>query len=269
MEMVMVNTLEKSSLNKLVFGWRQLLYGAAALEAALLAVLVFTLRDLLALALMLIIGVGLALWLGRERLGASRLPLRKWLGSGVPGLIVLGLVFADIAAYTLTGALSNIVSGETFMDYALPSALAVLSLLGLGAAVAVGLRRANPEAGGQGAMWTGLAGLVVFAGMMTAGLLVARQAPPVPPPSAIELNTVNMSFSQTELMVGAGEITLKLSNSDLFWHTFTVDALDVNVQAPVGGERLITFTAVPGTYEFYCAIPGHALIGMHGTLTVK
>ena len=31
----------------------------------------------------------------------------------------------------------------------------------------------------------------------------------------------------------------------------------------------VTFTAAPGTYTFYCAIPGHESIGMRGTLTVR
>lgn len=249
--------------------WRCLLYAAAALEGLLLALLVALQQDLLALALMLIIGLGLALWLARERLAHSRLPLRGWLGSGVPGLVVLVLVFADIAAYTLTGALSNILSREGLVDSALPAALAVLSVLGLVAAAATGLRRADAEAGRRGAAWVAVAGLAAFAGLLGAGLLAGQAGPAAPPPSGLELETVNMSFSQTELTAAAGEITLRLSNSDLFWHTFTVDELGVHVQAPVGGERSITFTAAPGTYAFYCAIPGHALIGMRGTLTVK
>jgi plastocyanin len=249
--------------------WRRLLYGTTALEAGLLVVLVAVQQDLLALALLLIIGLGMGVWLGRVRLGASRLPLRHWLGSGWPGLLVLGLVFADIAAYTLTGALSNIVSGETFMDYALPAALAVLSLLGVVAALMVGIRRSEPVAGTRGAVWTAVAGLAAFAGLVGAGMLARPAAPPAPAPSALALETVNMAYSQTELTAAAGEVTLRLSNSDLFWHTFTVDALGANVQAPVGGERLVTFTAAPGAYAFYCAIPGHALIGMRGTLTVE
>jgi uncharacterized cupredoxin-like copper-binding protein len=32
--------------------------------------------------------------------------------------------------------------------------------------------------------------------------------------------------------------------------------------------RSASFEAKPGTYEFYCRIPGHATLGMRGTLTV-
>ena len=40
------------------------------------------------------------------------------------------------------------------------------------------------------------------------------------------------------------------------------------VPQPVNGEQSVTFSAPPGTYAFYCAIPGHESIGMRGTLTV-
>jgi hypothetical protein len=138
------------------------LVAVAGIEVSLLAVLVVAQRDLLALALGLIILTGLALWLGRARLGAARLPVRGWLGAGWGGLLVLALVFTDIAAYTATGALSNLVSHEGLLDLATPAALAVLSLTGLAAVVALGvsLRRAQPEAGCP--PWVVAAALVVF-----------------------------------------------------------------------------------------------------------
>ncbi|RIK29260.1 MAG: hypothetical protein DCC52_07570 [Chloroflexi bacterium] len=35
-------------------------------------------------------------------------------------------------------------------------------------------------------------------------------------------------------------------------------------------RRICSFTApAPGEYVFYCSIPGHAELGMHGTLVVK
>jgi plastocyanin len=244
--------------------WRRLLVVVAVVEVVLLAVMVVARGDLLALALAAIIGVGLGLWLGRDRL-----PARRWLGTGLPGLIVLGLVFADIAAYTVTGALSNLLSREALLDLATPAALAVLSLVGLAATAGAGWTREDPGAGSRAAGWTAGMGLLAFAAMLVVGAAGGTRAPQAPAPSALTLNTVNMAYSATELRAQAGVITLRLSNSDLFWHTFTVDALGVNVQAPVGGEREVVFTAAPGVYAFYCAIPGHALIGMTGTLTVE
>ncbi|TMF24986.1 MAG: azurin, partial [Chloroflexi bacterium] len=31
----------------------------------------------------------------------------------------------------------------------------------------------------------------------------------------------------------------------------------------------LSFNAAPGTYEFFCAIPGHKQIGMRGTLVIR
>jgi azurin len=37
-----------------------------------------------------------------------------------------------------------------------------------------------------------------------------------------------------------------------------------------GESDTVTFTApAAGTYDYICTFPGHALAGMHGTLTVK
>src|SRR5918999_746970 len=69
-------------------------------------------------------------------------------------------------------------------------------------------------------------------------------------------------------LIGAVAAAVQLRDPDLFWHTFTIDALGVEVRSPVGRLRTATFEARPGRYAFYCAIPGHASLGMRGTLTV-
>jgi plastocyanin len=43
----------------------------------------------------------------------------------------------------------------------------------------------------------------------------------------------------------------------------------VDIRAPVGRLRAATFEARPGTYSYYCRIPGHSALGMRGTLTVR
>ncbi|HEV8164573.1 MAG TPA: plastocyanin/azurin family copper-binding protein, partial [Actinomycetota bacterium] len=60
----------------------------------------------------------------------------------------------------------------------------------------------------------------------------------------------NVRFDPTTLTAQGGKVTVAVRNRDLFWHTFTVDAK-------------------PGTYRFYCRIPAHAAVGMHGTLVVR
>lgn len=78
-----------------------------------------------------------------------------------------------------------------------------------------------------------------------------------------------MIFSTTELSANAGQVTVVVDNHDVWWHTFTIDELDVDLRIPSSGKRQVSFTAAPGVYRFYCAIPGHTPLGMVGTLTVR
>ena len=83
------------------------------------------------------------------------------------------------------------------------------------------------------------------------------------------MTTENMAYSNASLISNAGQVGVRLNNKDLFWHTFTIDALGVDLKVPVNGDEAVTFTAAPGTYDFYCTIPGHAQMGMRGTLIVR
>jgi plastocyanin len=85
----------------------------------------------------------------------------------------------------------------------------------------------------------------------------------------VTIETRNAAYSTTSLAAPSGQVTVVLTNHDLFWHTFTVDELHVDVEAPLGGAREATFTAAPGSYRFYCRVPAHAAAGMRGTLTIR
>jgi len=66
-------------------------------------------------------------------------------------------------------------------------------------------------------------------------------------------------------------IRLTFRNSGNISHTWTIDALNVDT-GPVapGQSRTVEFDAIEaGTYEIYCAIPGHRESGMVGTLVVE
>ncbi len=89
------------------------------------------------------------------------------------------------------------------------------------------------------------------------------------PDADASLVAEDVSFSHTGLAARSGEVTVALANEDLFWHTFTIQELGVDLLVPVGAVRTVTFDAPAGTYEFICRIPGHPEAGMKGTLTIR
>jgi uncharacterized cupredoxin-like copper-binding protein len=79
-----------------------------------------------------------------------------------------------------------------------------------------------------------------------------------------------LTFDQTEVHAKAGGVVaLRLDNLDNIDHQFDIDALDVHAFMPAGKRGIALFTpARPGTYTFYCSVPGHRAAGMVGTLIV-
>jgi plastocyanin len=236
------------------FNWRALLRLAAVAYLIALVLTAIVLDDLLAAVLAAFVLIGLALLRFR---------------SGWFGVALLGLVFAEPLIWTLSGAVSNILRGERFVAIIIPSALAALSLAGVIAAVAVVVRRRDPYAGEKWASMTAFGAASLFVLFIAASFFFRREGKPVVQPTDILLDAENMAFSHKELVANTRDITIHLDNHDLWWHTFTIDELGIDLQVPMGANQQITFNAPPGTYRYYCNVPGHEDIGMHGTLTVK
>jgi uncharacterized cupredoxin-like copper-binding protein len=78
-------------------------------------------------------------------------------------------------------------------------------------------------------------------------------------------------YAVTEETVPAGTVTLRSVNPQVVPHNIAIDNPDP-VEGEVvtdGGVSEITVELEPGTYEFYCSVPGHREAGMVGTLTVE
>lgn len=100
-------------------------------------------------------------------------------------------------------------------------------------------------------------------------------------PVEIVVTARGLSFSPAEIRVKAGQaVTLVFRNEASGSHTLTVDGIAVTVggaartgihlEAAGGASASLTFVATtPGTYEFYCAVPGHRDYGMKGQLVVE
>jgi len=79
-----------------------------------------------------------------------------------------------------------------------------------------------------------------------------------------------ISWDKTSLDAKAGKVTIKLVNDSQTPHAIEVEGNGVEKKTPevTGGSKDLTVDLKPGTYEFYCPVPGHKAT-MHGTLTVS
>jgi plastocyanin len=103
---------------------------------------------------------------------------------------------------------------------------------------------------------------------------------PVPAPGTENVDEMTVSetiaidsgaffFSVKEIQTAVGE-TVKLDISSQGVHTFTIDELDVDVRTPHGETTRVEFVATKkGTFQYYCAIPGHREAGQVGILVVN
>jgi plastocyanin len=83
-----------------------------------------------------------------------------------------------------------------------------------------------------------------------------------------------LRFTKAPTTANAGRTTIKFTNSASLAHNLTVQQ---ETSGPVlgatptfaAGTKTLTLELKPGTYTYYCTVPGHRQAGMQGTLTVK
>lgn len=81
-----------------------------------------------------------------------------------------------------------------------------------------------------------------------------------------------LRFTASTLSAKAGTLTVHFTNGSPLPHNFTLASSSGTVlgASPTfsGGSRTLTVKLAPGTYVFYCTVPGHRQAGMQGTLKV-
>ncbi len=81
-----------------------------------------------------------------------------------------------------------------------------------------------------------------------------------------------LKFTASHATAKAGQVTLKMANPAPLPHGIAIQGPGVDKVGAVvqkRGTSTVTADLKPGTYTFYCPVPGHRQGGMAGTLTVK
>jgi plastocyanin len=116
-----------------------------------------------------------------------------------------------------------------------------------------------------------------------AGTPTATTGTPVPPSSpssgaaatALKLAANpegQLVYNTKQLSAKAGKVTIAMTNMSSLEHNVTISRGSTVLGATptfAGGSKTLMLNLKPGTYTFYCSVPGHRQAGMEGTLTVS
>jgi plastocyanin len=79
-------------------------------------------------------------------------------------------------------------------------------------------------------------------------------------------------YQYADATASAGQVTIESKNAQPIGHDIAIEGNGVNQKGEVvsgGGTSKFTANLKPGTYTFFCSVPGHRQGGMEGKLTVK
>lgn len=82
-----------------------------------------------------------------------------------------------------------------------------------------------------------------------------------------------LKYETSSLTAKAGKVSIDFENMSPVGHNVTVESSGGSVVGATptlqGASKTLTLNLKPGTYKFFCSVPGHRSAGMEGTLTVK
>ncbi len=81
-----------------------------------------------------------------------------------------------------------------------------------------------------------------------------------------------LKFTAANLSAKAGRVTISFANASPLEHNMTIAQGTKALGATPtfkGGSKTLTLNLKPGTYKFFCTVPGHREAGMEGTLDVR
>lgn len=82
-----------------------------------------------------------------------------------------------------------------------------------------------------------------------------------------------LKYNTSSLTAKAGKVTIDFKNMSPLGHNVTVESSGGGTLGATetfqGGSKKLTLNLKPGTYKFFCSVPGHRQAGMEGTLVVK
>jgi plastocyanin len=82
-----------------------------------------------------------------------------------------------------------------------------------------------------------------------------------------------LAYSTKSLTAKSGNVSIDFTNEAPIGHNVTIESSAGKTVGSTptfqGGSKTLSLHLAPGTYKFFCSVPGHRMAGMEGTLVVK
>ena len=204
-------------------------------------------------------------------------------GDFIPPVVVLGLIagvfavflkgerrktglgFAVFSVLLILGDARGVIDELSNLDSTPAFILTLLAVLGAGLGIVSGTGAffgwsAAPV---RNLAW-GAAALMVILGA-TSAVVGARADSAEPLASDTPVTIERLEYAPATVTVDRGD-GIWVDNSDGIRHTFTVEALDLDLEIPALKARRIDVDGPAGSYEVVCTVPGHE--NMTATLVI-
>ncbi len=167
---------------------------------------------------------------------------------------VVALVMAVIAGFTVFWTVFGLFTPASVFDF-VPGLLVLPgALLALGAGIASIRAKGRSVGSGERRAVSVILGALGLLAILSVVLTVTGRET-VDDDAAADADLVvdleDFEFDQATYDV-AGGATVLVKNSDPFVHTFTVEALDIDVDMGPLSEKLVTLPEEPGSYVLFC-----------------
>lgn len=108
----------------------------------------------------------------------------------------------------------------------------------------------------------------------TATSTSSKAAPTATTALSLEANPQGqLKYNTSSLTAKAGKVTIDFKNMSPLGHNVTVESPGGGTLGATetfqSGSKTLTLNLKPGTYKFFCSVPGHRQAGMEGTLVVQ
>jgi hypothetical protein len=189
-----------------------------------------------------------------------------WVGRRFPrraGPITVLAVMALLIIMNLPAILDDLGHPDSFWNFAVFGVTALtFALVGIIGSIAVLMSRRDVTA--SRALYAAV--LVIIVGVVVSAVATLSLEDDTFAAGDLRVVAEEVEFLP-ESLSGSGTVGVFIENKDPIRHTFTIEALDIEVDLPGSTDRRIDINAAPGTYEFVCKVPGHE--DMMGTLTIE